>query len=286
MPELPEVETVMRGLRVRLEGRRLVKVTQRRPNLRFPFPENFADRLTGRRVESLSRRAKYILMQLDDGQVLLCHLGMSGRMIILQADELKKDATPWAAHDHVIFETDQGDEVRFNDARRFGVMDLIDGDKLEEHKLLAGLGPEPLGNAFNGPELARRLEGKRSPIKAALLDQKVVAGLGNIYVCEALYIAGLSPKRQAYTVQGQRAEKLVAAVRDVLGRAIEAGGSSLRDYVQADGELGYFQHDWAVYGREGEACRRCGETESDPPVLIRRIVQSNRSTFYCTGCQR
>ncbi len=286
MPELPEVETVMRGLRVRLEGRRLVKVTQRRPNLRFPFPDNFAARLTGRRVESLSRRAKYILMQLDDGQVLLCHLGMSGRMIILEAAELEKGESPWAAHDHVIFETDEGDEIRFNDARRFGVMDLIDGERLEEHKLLAGLGPEPLGNAFNGPELARRLEGKRSPIKAALLDQKVVAGLGNIYVCEALYISGLSPKRQAYTVQGQRAEKLVAAVRDVLGRAIAAGGSSLRDYVQADGELGYFQHDWAVYGREGEVCRRCGEAEGKTPVLIRRIVQSNRSTFYCAACQR
>ena len=286
MPELPEVETVMRGLRVRLEGRRLVKVTQRRPNLRFPFPDDFTARLTGRRVESLSRRAKYILMQLDDGQVLLCHLGMSGRMIILEAAELEKGASPWAPHDHVIFETDEGDEIRFNDARRFGVMDLIDGERLEEHKLLAGLGPEPLGNAFNGPELARRLEGKRSPIKAALLDQKVVAGLGNIYVCEALYIAGLSPKRQAYTVQGQRAEKLVAAVRDVLGRAIAAGGSSLRDYVQADGELGYFQHDWAVYGREGEACRRCGEVGGKGPVLIRRIVQSNRSTFYCAACQR
>ncbi|WP_282604637.1 bifunctional DNA-formamidopyrimidine glycosylase/DNA-(apurinic or apyrimidinic site) lyase [Pelagibius sp. Alg239-R121] len=290
MPELPEVETVMRGLRVRLEGRRLVKVTQRRPNLRFPFPDNFVQRLTGRRVESLSRRAKYIQMQLDDGQVLLCHLGMSGRMIIIDASDLTSEKSPWEAHDHVIFETDHGDEVRFNDARRFGVMDLIDGDKLDEHKLLSGLGPEPLGNAFNGPELARRLEGKRSPIKAALLDQKVVAGLGNIYVCEALHIAGLSPKRQAYTVQGQRAERLVSAVRDVLGRAIEAGGSSLRDYVQVDGELGYFQHDWVVYGREGELCRRCGKGGGSPDdagaVVVRRIVQSNRSTFYCASCQR
>lgn len=290
MPELPEVETVMRGLRVRLDGRRLVKVTQRRANLRFPFPDKFAERLTGRRVESLSRRAKYILMQLDDGQVLLCHLGMSGRMIIIDAKDLKEDAAPWEKHDHVIFETDQGDEIRFNDARRFGAMDLIDGEKLNEHKLLKGIGPEPLSNAFNGPELARRLEGKRSPIKAALLDQKVVAGLGNIYVCEALHIAALSPKRQAYTVQGQRAERLVAAIRDVLGRAIEAGGSSLRDYVQADGELGYFQHDWVVYGREGESCRRCakepGASGGKKEVLIQRLVQSNRSTFYCASCQR
>ncbi len=277
----------MRGLRVRLDGRRLVKVTQRRANLRFPFPDDFAQRLTGRRVESLSRRAKYILMQLDDGQVLLCHLGMSGRMIIIDAQDLKGEATPWEKHDHVIFETDRGDEIRFNDARRFGAMDLIDGAQLDEHKLLKGIGPEPLGNAFNGPELARRLEGKRSPIKAALLDQKVVAGLGNIYVCEALHIAGLSPKRQAYTVQGQRAEKLVAAIRDVLGRAIEAGGSSLRDYVQADGELGYFQHDWVVYGREGESCRRCAkESGGKREVPIKRLVQSNRSTFYCARCQR
>lgn len=280
----------MRGLRVRLEGRRLVKVTQRRANLRFPLPENFAGRLTGRRVESLSRRAKYILMQLDDGQVLLCHLGMSGRMIIVDACDLGKPDSAWLKHDHIIFETDQGDEIRFNDARRFGAMDLIGGEELNDHKLLNGLGPEPLGNAFNGPELARRLEGKRSPIKAALLDQKVVAGLGNIYVCEALHIAGLSPKRQAYTVQGQRAEKLVAAIRDVLGRAIEAGGSSLRDYVQADGELGYFQHDWVVYGREGEPCRRCaGDTAATgnrKEALIKRLVQSNRSTFYCARCQR
>ncbi|TQV76350.1 bifunctional DNA-formamidopyrimidine glycosylase/DNA-(apurinic or apyrimidinic site) lyase [Denitrobaculum tricleocarpae] len=287
MPELPEVETVMRGLRVRLDGRRLVKVTQRRANLRFPFPDNFAQRLTGRRVESLSRRAKYILMQLDDGQVLLCHLGMSGRMVIIDAQDLKDGASRWEKHDHVIFETDLGDEIRFNDARRFGAMDLIDGAQLEEHKLLRGIGPEPLSNAFNGPELARRLEGKRSPIKAALLDQKVVAGLGNIYVCEALHIAGLSPKRQAYTVQGQRAEKLVAAIRDVLGRAIEAGGSSLRDYVQADGELGYFQHDWVVYGREGESCRRCAaDSGGKNEVPIKRLVQSNRSTFYCARCQR
>ena len=280
----------MRGLRVRLEGRRLVKVTQRRANLRFPLPEGFAERLTGRRVESLSRRAKYILMQLDNGQVLLCHLGMSGRMIIVDASDLGKPDAAWLKHDHIVFETDRGDEIRFNDARRFGAMDLIEGAELDEHKLLRGLGPEPLGNAFNGPELARRLEGKRSPIKAALLDQKVVAGLGNIYVCEALHIAGLSPKRQAYTVQGQRAEKLVAAIRDVLGRAIEAGGSSLRDYVQADGELGYFQHDWVVYGREGEPCRRCagegGATGNRKEALIKRLVQSNRSTFYCASCQR
>jgi formamidopyrimidine-DNA glycosylase len=291
MPELPEVETVVRGLRGPLEGRRLAKVTQRRANLRFPLPEDFAQRLIGRRVESLSRRAKYIVMHLDDGQVLLVHLGMSGRMLIVKAGELERNPSAWAKHDHIVFETDLGDEIRFNDARRFGMMDLVAADELDGHKLLRDLGPEPLGNAFNGPELARRLEGKRSPIKAALLDQKVVAGLGNIYVCEALFIAGISPRRQAYTVLGQRAERLVAAVRDVLGRAIEAGGSSLRDYVQADGELGYFQHAWAVYGREGEICVRCGGGEAVSPmkedaVLIRRIVQSGRSTFYCASCQR
>ena len=288
MPELPEVETVRRGLLPVMEGKRIDLAIQRRPDLRWPLPERFAERLTGRRVQRMGRRSKYILAALDGDETLIIHLGMSGRMLIEGEvlGDYVHEAGGHGKHDHVEFHMEGGARVIFNDARRFGVMDLIAGDRLEEHKLLAGLGPEPLGNAFNGPELARRLEGKRSPIKAALLDQKVVAGLGNIYVCEALYIAGLSPKRQAYTVQGQRAEKLVAAVRDVLGRAIEAGGSSLRDYVQADGELGYFQHDWAVYGREGEVCRRCEGAPDKTPVLIRRIVQSNRSTFYCTGCQR
>ena len=288
MPELPEVETVVRGLRPYLEGRRLTRVELRRAGLRLPFPENFAQRLQGRRVTRIGRRAKYILMHLDDGQVLLCHLGMSGRMTVSAAagDGAGDGAgAPPGKHDHVILTTDQGCEVRFNDARRFGLMDLVSEAGLATHPLLAGLGPEPLGNDFNGPELARRLAGKRSPIKAALLDQRVVAGLGNIYVCESLFFAGLSPRRKAYTVQGGRAERLVHAVRDVLGRAIAAGGSSLRDYVQASGELGYFQHSWAVYGREGARCPGC---DCDPATTggVRRIVQSNRSTFYCAVRQR
>jgi len=282
MPELPEVETVVRGLRPKLEGHRLKRVEQRRPDLRFPLPENFARRLTGRRVERIQRRAKYMLLYLDDGQrggqVLLCHLGMSGRMVIVEPPP-GGPRPPLDKHDHVIFTTDAGVEVRFNDARRFGIMDLVAADELEAHPLLRDLGPEPLGNDFNGPGLAAALKGKRSPIKAALLDQRVVAGLGNIYVCEALYFAGISPRRQAYTVQGGRAEKLAAAVRQVLTRAIQAGGSSLRDYVQADGELGYFQHEWSVYGREGEPCKACG-------AAIKRLVQSGRSTFYCPQCQR
>jgi len=291
MPELPEVETVVRGLRPRLEGRRLSRVIQRRADLRFPLPRDFAARLQGRRVSHVGRRAKYILIHLDDGEVLLCHLGMSGRMVVAP-----RPVAAFEPHDHVILETEAGDQIRFNDTRRFGLMDLVDEAGLATHRLLAGLGPEPLGNDFNGPELARRLAGKRTPIKAALLDQRVVAGLGNIYVCESLYFAGLSPRRQAYTVQGLRAERLAGAVRSVLLRAIEAGGSSLRDYVQADGELGYFQHEWAVYDREGLACPACacGAARTVPDGVsngagcdgVRRFVQSGRSTFYCAVRQR
>jgi len=287
MPELPEVETVVRGLRPHLEGRRLARVIQRRADLRFPFPPDFAARLQGRRVRHVGRRAKYILIHLDDGAVLLCHLGMSGRMIVAPCP-----GADFEPHDHVILETEAGAQIRFNDARRFGLMDLVDEPRLATHRLLADLGPEPLGNDFNGPELARRLAGKRTPIKAALLDQRVVAGLGNIYVCESLYFAGLSPRRQAYTVQGLRAERLAGAVRNVLLRAIEAGGSSLRDYVQADGELGYFQHDWAVYDREGLACPGCTCGAPREAVNgascggVRRLVQAGRSTFYCAVRQR
>jgi formamidopyrimidine-DNA glycosylase len=280
MPELPEVETIVRGLRPRLEGRRLVRVVQRRDDLRFPLPPRFAERLTGRRVETIGRRAKYILFHLDQGEVLICHLGMSGRMVLVDRPE-----QPLARHDHIVFTTEDGWDVRFNDARRFGAMDLIDATRLDQHWLLKDLGPEPLGNGFNGPFLADKLAGRRTPIKAALLDQKVVAGLGNIYVCEALFGAGLSPRRLAQSVQGRRAERLVAAIRDVLRRAIEAGGSSLRDYVQTDGELGYFQHHWAVYGREGAPCPGC-RCELERTGGIRRIVQSNRSTFFCSTRQR
>ena len=280
MPELPEVETVVRGLRPRLEGKTLRRVEQNCEALRFPLPADFARRLTGRRVLSISRRAKYMLMQLDRSEVLLCHLGMSGRMVL--------SPDPGAArepHDHIVFTTEDGDEIRFNDARRFGMMDLIEESALPRHRLLRDLGPEPLGNLFNGPVLAAALRGKRTPIKAALLDQKVVAGLGNIYACEALYFAGLSPKRQAYTVQGQRSERLARAIREVLTRAVAAGGSSLRDYVQASGELGYFQHQWAVYDRLGQACPDC-DGDTDACGGIQRLVQSNRSTFYCPKRQR
>ncbi len=274
MPELPEVETVRRGLIGPLEGRVLARVQQNRPDLRWPLPANFAKRLTGRRVQRLDRRAKFILARLDDGQVWITHLGMSGRML------LSRDATvPPGPHDHIVIETDGGDVVTFNDVRRFGMMDLVPEDDIAEHFLLRELGPEPLGNAFNDAALSAALAGRKTPIKAALLDQKIVAGLGNIYVCEALYRAGISPKRLARSVAGKRAARLVPAIRDVLDQAIAAGGSSLRDYVQASGELGYFQHNFAVYGREGEPCQNCGKP-------VRRIVQSGRSTFYCGACQR
>ena len=276
MPELPEVETVVRGLRPRLEGRLLSRVLQRRPDLRFPLPEDFASRLTGRRVLRIARRAKYILAELDSDEVLIVHLGMSGRMLLVD-----DPAQPLEAHDHVVLETDAGTQIRFNDARRFGMMDLAPAAELDAHWLLESLGPEPLSNAFNGPALAERLAGRRTPIKAALLDQKLVAGLGNIYVCEALFFAGISPRRLARSVGPARAERLARSVREVLERAIAAGGSSLRDYVQADGELGYFQHQWAVYDREGEAC-----SQADCAGTVRRIVQSNRSTFFCPSCQR
>lgn len=279
MPELPEVETVCRGLALRMEGRVLAKVEQRRPNLRIPFPERMVERLTGRRVVTIRRRAKYILIHLDDGQVLIVHLGMSGRMTI------GRDLGPPLPHDHVLLTTDDGSEVRFNDARRFGLMALTGEEELDRHPLLASLGPEPLGNGFDAGTLSDALRSRITPIKAALLDQTVVAGLGNIYVCEALFWSGISPRRIAATVAGRRAERLVPAIREVLTRAIEAGGSTLRDYVQSSGELGYFQHQFAVYDREGQACPGCtcdvGRTGG-----VQRIVQANRSTFYCPRRQR
>jgi formamidopyrimidine-DNA glycosylase len=280
MPELPEVETVCRGLALRMEGRALRHVALRRPDLRFPLPPRLRERIEGRRVESVGRRAKYILVRFDDGGVLICHLGMAGRMVIGGPDEAGA-VTADDKHDHVVFTLEDGTVIRFNDARRFGIMDYAAEGELERHPLLAHLGPEPLGNEFNGPALEAKLAGKRTPIKAALLDQTVVAGLGNIYVSESLYWAGISPRRLAATVTGARAERLARAVRDVLTRAIAAGGSSLRDYVQASGELGYFQHQWAVYGREGEKCPGC-----DCDAGIRRLVQSGRSTFYCPHRQR
>jgi len=281
MPELPEVETVRRGLLPVLEGRRLTQVRQLRPDLRFPLPLDFVPRLEGRRVEQISRRGKFLLLHLDSQEVLLIHLGMSGRILLIDDPA----NSPLLPHDHVVWRTEEGREVRFNDARRFGFMDIVPAGELETCKALANLGPEPLGNAFNGPVLAAALRGRNSSIKAALLDQRVVAGLGNIYVCEALYHARLSPRRLARTVQGQRAERLAAAIRDVLRQAIAAGGSSLRDYVQTSGELGYFQHAWAVYGREGAACPDCS-CGGPPHGGIVRIVQSGRSTFFCAQRQR
>ncbi len=275
MPELPEVETIRRGLALRISGRRIVRAELRRPDLRRPFPPMLAARLKGARIGALSRRGKYLLIELDDTGLLLLHLGMSGR-ITAGGPEI-----PEAKHDHVVLSLDDGTVVRLNDPRRFGTLDYLARGTEAVHPLLAGMGPEPLEPGFDGAYLDRALAGKLTPIKAALLDQRIVAGLGNIYVCEALYRAGLSPRRLAATVTGARAARLAAAIREILGEAIEAGGSSLRDYVQANGELGYFQHRWAVYGKEGEPCPGCNCAEG-----VRRIVQSGRSTFFCARRQR
>jgi formamidopyrimidine-DNA glycosylase len=275
MPELPEVETIRRGLALRISGRRIVRADLRRPDLRRPFPPKLAARLTGARIGALSRRGKYLLIELDETGTLLLHLGMSGRITAGGPD------SPVEKHDHVILTLDDETVVRFNDPRRFGLIDYMRRGTEAEHPLLDGMGPEPLEPGFDGAYLDRVLAGKLTPIKAALLDQRIVAGLGNIYVCEALYRAGVSPRRLAATVVGARAERLAAAIREVLGEAIDAGGSSLRDYVQANGELGYFQHRWAVYGREGEPCSSCNCAEG-----VRRIVQSGRSTFFCAKRQR
>jgi formamidopyrimidine-DNA glycosylase len=287
LPELPEVETVRRGLAPVLEGAVIARAQVNRPDLRWPFPERMAERLTGQRVERLRRRSKYILADLSSGETLIVHLGMSGRMIVsggagrqVPGAFFHEHPAP-EKHDHVVLDTDAGMRVTFNDARRFGAMDLVATDRAEAHWLLAGLGPEPLGNAFSDDHLARAFEGKRTPVKAALLDQRIVAGLGNIYVCEALFRAGISPLRHAGRIGRPRITRLVSDIREVLAEAIEAGGSSLRDYRQADGELGYFQHNFHVYGCEGEPCKTpgCGG-------IVRRKVQSGRSSFYCPDCQR
>jgi formamidopyrimidine-DNA glycosylase len=276
MPELPEVETVVRGLERSLAGKRLMRLDLARPDLRSAIPKDLAQRLADRRVERFTRRAKYILMHVEGGGVLIAHLGMSGRLVIAPPGK----APPRDRHDHAVFHFEDGTELRLNDARRFGLLDYSEEQGLNEHPRFKHLGPEPLGNEFNGPALARLLKGKKTSVKAALLDQRVVAGLGNIYVCEAMFGAGLSPRRLAGTVRAERAERLAIAIRDVLTRAIAAGGSSLRDYVQASGELGYFQHQWAVYGKEGEPCPGC-----DCGKGIKRIVQGGRSTFYCAKRQ-
>lgn len=287
MPELPEVETVRRGLAPVMDGRRILRAENRRPNLRFPFPEGFAERLTGVRVERLDRRAKYLLMRLESGETLLAHLGMSGRFTIHESGDPERPGAFVHApatsekHDHVVFDMEGDVRIIFNDPRRFGFMTLFETDAEDRVPFLEGLGPEPNSNEFSGPFLRARLKGKKAPLKAALLDQRVVAGLGNIYVCEALHRAGLSPRRKAGTLGPKRAERLAQAVRQVIDAAIAAGGSSLKDFASADGELGYFQHSFQTYGREGEACARAGCAG-----VIHRIVQSGRSTFFCPTCQR
>ncbi|MEY8843101.1 bifunctional DNA-formamidopyrimidine glycosylase/DNA-(apurinic or apyrimidinic site) lyase [Cribrihabitans sp. XS_ASV171] len=283
MPELPEVETVRRGLAPAMEGAVIVRAEINRPDLRWPFPDRIAERLTGARVERLRRRSKYILADLDTGETLLIHLGMSGRMTV-SGDPLGQfvhDHPAAQKHDHVVLHMENGARVTFNDPRRFGAMDLMPTESTEAHKLLSVLGPEPLGNAFHEAYLVDRFRGRNTPVKAALLDQGIVAGLGNIYVCEALYRARISPRRKAGRISAARVAALVPIIRQVLRDAIEAGGSSLRDFRQADGELGYFQHRFDVYGREGQPCRTPGCSGT-----VARLVQSGRSSFHCPRCQR
>ena len=288
MPELPEVETVRRGLEPVLVGNAFSRVEQRRPDLRFPLPERFSARLEGRTIEALDRRAKYLLARLDDGEVLVMHLGMTGRFTIDHGADAKAERprkTP--KHEHIVFHLSDGTAIRYADTRRFGLMDLIPAATLNDHALFKGLGVEPLGGDLTSKWFAQKLKGKATPIKAALLDQRLIAGIGNIYACEALHRAGISPLKLAGTLTTKsgkptkKTEALVKAIKSVLVSAIKAGGSSLRDYRGADGQLGRFQHSFKVYGRAGKPCRRtaCGGT-------ITRVVQSGRSTFYCPTCQK
>ena len=283
MPELPEVETVRRGLAPVMEGAVITQADVNRPDLRWPFPGQMAERLTGQQVLRLRRRSKYILADLSSGESLLIHLGMSGRMLISghKVGEFHHAHPAPAKHDHVVFHMANGARITFNDARRFGAMDLMTTAHEADHWLIRDLGPEPLGNAFNEDYLVAALKGRNTPIKSALLDQRIVAGLGNIYVCEVLFRAGIHPRRKAGRIAAPRVAGLVPIIRAVLEEAIAAGGSSLRDYRQADGDLGYFQHGFQVYDREGSPCVTpdCGRT-------IARIVQSGRSSFFCPACQR
>ena len=294
MPELPEVETVRLGLAPVLVGNSFASVEQRRHDLRFPLPKHFAERLRGRTVDALDRRAKYLLARLDDGEVLVMHLGMTGRFSIDQANgtsldlgDFEYEQKPTPKHEHIVFHLADGTAVRYSDTRRFGLMDLIPGATLPSHALFKGLGIEPLGPDFTAEWLGLLLKGKATSIKAALVDQRLIAGIGNIYAGEALFRAGISPMRLAGTLATKTGkptkaiEALVKAVKAVLGEAIKAGGSTLRDYARADGRLGRFQHSFKVYGREGKPCRKKGCRGT-----VRRIVQSGRSTFYCPNCQR
>jgi formamidopyrimidine-DNA glycosylase len=286
MPELPEVETVRRGLASVMVGERIVRAIARRPDLRFPLPEGFAQRLSGARIGALGRRAKFLLAGLDTGDTLVMHLGMTGRFSVAHGEvqrgfgEYVYQTGADPRHDHVVLELESGAAVVFNDPRRFGYMDLVATGGLETSRHFARIGPEPLGNGFSGPVLKAALAGRRSPVKAALLDQRTVAGLGNIYVCEALFRARVSPLRLAAEVTEAEADALAAATRAVLEEAITAGGSTLRDFAAADGALGGFQERFDVYGREGEPCH-CGATHG----TVERIVQSGRSTFWCPVCQ-
>jgi formamidopyrimidine-DNA glycosylase len=287
VPELPEVETVRRGIAPAMEGRRILTAEIRRAGLRWPFPPRLAERLTGARVQALRRRSKYILADLDSGETMILHLGMSGRITVTGMaapfipGRFHHDHPAPAVHDHVILTMEGGARITLNDPRRFGALDLAPSAGIEAHPLLAALGPEPLGNGFHAAHLAAAFAGRRAPVKALLLDQKIVAGLGNIYVCEALFRAGIHPTRAAGRIGAARLDRLVAEIRAVLSEAIIAGGSSLRDYRQADGELGYFQHGFRVYDRAGQPCTTPGCSGS-----IRRIVQSGRSTWFCPRCQR
>lgn len=286
MPELPEVETVRRGLEPVLQGATLSRVRQNRPDLRFPFPANFTDRLEGATVQRLDRRAKYLLFALDTGETWVTHLGMTGRFTLdgRQLGEFEEPAPIAGKHEHMSFcATRDGatHRIGFADARRFGFMGLIPTDQIEQHPWFAGMGPEPLGNAFSGARLGEALAGRKQNIKVALLDQRIVAGLGNIYVCEALYRARISPLIAAGKISRARLETLAAVIRDVLNDAITAGGSTLRDFANAEGGQGYFQHRFDVYGRESEPCRGEGCTG-----VVKRIVQGGRSTFYCPSCQK
>ena len=301
MPELPEVETVRLGLQPVMEGFRLTDVETRRGDLRVPFPKDFVGRTKGRKVKALRRRAKYILADLDSGETLVVHLGMSGRMSVYAQGKQRRigsyvyDKAPEGAgsgkHDHVVFETDAPARIIFNDHRRFGLMALVDTERLEQDKLFKGIGIEPLSDGFNTNYLAKALDGKKTPIKSALLDQRLIAGLGNIYVCEALFRAGVSPKRLAGSVKRERLPGLVTAIRKVLKDAIAAGGSTLRDHAQATGDPGNFQHHFLVYGREGKPCKYPASSseavghKKSCKGTVKRIVQSGRSTFYCPKCQ-
>jgi formamidopyrimidine-DNA glycosylase len=285
MPELPEVETVRRGLAPAMEGKRIVSAELRRPDLRFPFPSRFVERVTGARVEKMGRRAKYLVADLSTGEALIMHLGMTGRFTVSKGKRTKApgvfhhEAGDDPKHDHMVFDMGGGVRVTFNDARRFGFVELWPSVELESYPGFEGMGPEPISNEFSGAFLKEAFAGKKAPVKAALLDQRVVAGLGNIYVCEALFRAGISPKREAGSIRGDRLETLAREVRQVIEEAIKAGGSSISDFASASGELGYFQHTFRVYDREGEPCSKCGRE-------IKRLVQSGRSTFWCSFDQR